>query len=112
MSIATAMAVTFICAQPTTLSATELRCADGRHVRLYGIEVRQDMAAARRHLASLVGGRRLICRIRSEGDRSGRAPAVARCRAGAIDLSCRQLRAGFATGATAVTRGIYRSCRS
>lgn len=98
--------VMFACAVLSITDGDTLRCRDGTRVRLAGIDapelpghcrqgrqcVTGDAAASRRALAQLASGRSLTCRsVGTSYDR-----IVAFCQSNGVDLSCAQIRRGFA----------------
>lgn len=96
----------FTCANPKVTDGDTVRCG-GRRVRLAAIDapelpghcrtgrrcVAGDPYASSANLSRLIGGHSLTCR-QTDIDRYGRT--VAYCAAGQHDLSCTQVRQGFA----------------
>lgn len=103
---AEARANAFECAAPDVLDGDTLDCGS-RRVRLHGIDAPElpghcrpgrhctpgDPFASTESLRALIGGQTLSCQ-QTDVDRYGRT--VARCSAGAVDLSCGQIVAGQA----------------
>lgn len=96
----------FACPSPRVVDGDTIRCGPVR-VRLTGIDAPElpghcnpgractpgDPYAATENLQRLIGGRSLVCQ-QTDTDRYGRV--VARCSAGGRDLSCEQVRGGYA----------------
>jgi endonuclease YncB( thermonuclease family) len=96
---------TFSCSVVSVIDGDTLRCATGTRVRIAGIDAPEitpcaqgrtctpgDAAASKRALASMASGRTLSCqRVGTSYKR-----AVAFCSAGGRDLSCAQVKAGYA----------------
>ncbi len=105
--IAAAALASFICASPIAIDGDTLRCAAGPRVRLAGIDAPEipghcrrgrkctpgDPAASTQSLAFAIRRAAVICRPTAI-DRYRRL--IARCKIMGIDLSCHQLRGGFA----------------
>ena len=96
----------FTCSAVDVTDGDTFRC-DGRRVRMEGIDapelpghcregrdcVEGDPIASTRNLQRLISAGEVVCRT-TDTDRYGRT--VARCFAGEKDLSCEQVRGGFA----------------
>ncbi len=107
MIAAAAALASFTCASPIAIDGDTLRCAAGHRVRLAGIDAAEtpghcrrgrkctpgDPEASTQSLAFAIRRGAVVCRP-SGTDRYGRM--IARCTARGVDLSCHQLRGGFA----------------
>ena len=96
----------FTCSAVSVTDGDTFRC-DGRRVRMEGIDapelpghcregrdcVAGDPFASTSNLQRIIGAGEVVCRT-TDTDRYGRT--VARCFAGETDLSCEQVRGGFA----------------
>lgn len=103
----------FTCSAVSVTDGDTFRC-DGRRVRMEGIDapelpghcsegrdcVAGDPFASTSNLRRLIGAAEVVCRT-TDTDRYGRT--VARCFAGEKDLSCEQVRGGFAEYRYALT---------
>jgi endonuclease YncB( thermonuclease family) len=110
----------FLCIVASVSDGDTLRCTDGTRVRLAAIDSPElpghcrrgrhcapgDPYAARASLTKLAAGKTLRC------ERTGKSwnRVTAWCRAGSVDLSCAQYRAGYAIRLPEYDRG-RRLCR-
>lgn len=100
-------AIAFVCTTPVAVDGDTLRCGGQGLVRLLGIDAPElpghcragrvctagDGAESKRGLADLIAGRVVRCEA-NQRDNYGRL--LARCSAGALDLSCAMVARGFA----------------